>query len=220
MAKKEMYESKRNAGVFVELVRIDTKRQEAIVKTADGKINSFTISTWKRWWKKVTVDVDTDVQDNSTDNSSNIVTTTDSTPVKNVKKVDTKKVSNKTTNIKAVPEDIDNLKNYIFNEVKKLSGEIFVPSKDINFRSFKIGGKMFCSLNYSGKSVTLNCRSKAVADCNIEPTAKVNHMFDYRFSFSEFTDETKNTIRILLQVSMDYQVHKNTNSKNNKKKGA
>lgn len=212
-----MYESKRNAGVFVELVRIDTKRQEAIVKTADGKINSFTISTWKRWWKKATVDVD--VQDDSTDNSSDITVTTDTTPVKNTKKAATKKVSNKTDSIKTVPEDIDNLKNYIFNEVKKLSGEIFVPSKDINFRSFKIGGKMFCSLNYSSKSVTLSCRSKAVADCNIEPTTKVNHMFDYRFSFSEFTDEVKNTIRTLLQVSMDYQVHKNTNSKNNKKKG-
>lgn len=46
------YENKRN-GAVVEFVRQDNKRQEVIVKTADGKINPISISTWKRWWKKI-----------------------------------------------------------------------------------------------------------------------------------------------------------------------
>ena len=133
MAKKEMYESKRNAGVFVELVRIDTKRQEAIVKTADGKINSFTISTWKRWWKKATVDVDTDVQDdeNKPDDSTKKSTKAKKATNKKAKAdVDTKKVE----------VDIAPLLDNTFKDVAGI--EIVAMTNKANGYKLKYNGKV------------------------------------------------------------------------------
>lgn len=138
MAKKEMYESKRNAGVFVELVRIDTKRQEAIVKTADGKINSFTISTWKRWWKKATVDVDTDVQDDSVKPDAN--KPDDSTKKSNKANKATNKKAKSDANTNKVKVDIAPLLDSTFKDVDGI--EIVAMPNKANGYKLKYNGKV------------------------------------------------------------------------------
>ena len=101
---------------------------------------------------------------------------------------------------------IQDVMDYTLSAVRKLGGEIFVPASGVKMRTFKVGGHMFAKLNYSSKSITLACRSKAVS---ISPDKTINHLFDAGYLFTCLDEETKHKISTLLTESYNYQHLKN-----------
>lgn len=189
-----VYENKRN-GKKATLIRSD--KEIATLRYEDGTVGSVTISTFKRWWRKVEEEVQTE---------------TEAIDIPK-KKVKTEKKA-KTPN-----PDIEELKNYIFSEVTKMDAEIFTPAKDIKMRSFKIGGHMFMKMNYSNKSVTLAVRGKCLTEDISLPDRNINHMFDAVYIFTENNSVNKKLISDLLKISMNHQIYKNNSKKEEKKNG-
>lgn len=116
--------------------------------------------------------------------------------------------ASKVNNSKKVNLSIDRLLDYIFDVVKNMGGEIYVPENSkIKMRMFKVNNHLFMKCSYSHKSVKLYCRSKAVKDI-YKPTMTANHMFDYVYVFTSNEPANHKIVNYLIKLSMDYQVHK------------
>ena len=131
-----MYENKRN-GMQAKLIRENTGKGgdgTYVLQYEDGKVNSVTASTFKRWWKKA------DIQ-----------------PVEEVKERP-KRVRNTKNN-----PDIESIKEYIFNKVNELGCNVIVlkPSKTF---SIKLNGYRILAITYSSKTLWIHTRSSAIQD--------------------------------------------------------
>lgn len=209
------YESVRHPGTFMTTDGVvDEKTKTVFIKLADGKEQNISVSTLKRWWRKVSevTSQDVDVKIERTEVNDPEIPQHSGFDVEPIGSVLPKKNTTKKTSKKSVKPDskTPEILDYIYSKVEELGGEVFVPSKDIKMRSFKVGGHMFMAVNYSGKSVTIKCRSKVVTDTVGAPTKTVNHMFDALYVITELTEVTQYTIDQLIKVSMDYQIQKNT----------
>ena len=206
MAKKNVetkigikYESKRHAGVVATVFDEDVDRKTVSLRTDDGKELAVTMSTLQRWWKQVV-----DTQDTTP------VPQSDPTPVipdpqpapQPAPKADTPKQGKVQDN---------KIRDYVFEQVTKLGGTIFVPDttkKTYNFRTFKVDGKMFAYFTFGKKKCVLRCRGEAT---QIQPHKTVNHMFNNAYELTELTNDTKALIQNILKDAYKYQVNKNAN---------
>jgi hypothetical protein len=197
---------------------IDEKTKTLEIIKEDGKVQRISASTFKRWWKKVdgdTSETSLDVEETNEQEVESTVDNVDTSVESSVTETNTEKTKpvepKKERTSKPNPEVIENIINYVVNAATDAGATVFVPAKEIKMRSLKINGHMFMAFNFSSKSVVLRCRGKATKD--VAPaTRQVNHMFDYNYVITEFNDDVKTLIDNLIKVSMDYQIHKNTNS--------
>lgn len=205
------YENKRN-GAVVEFVRDDPKNDGVIIKTSDGKINSLSYSTWKRWWKKVEETTVEEPTKEETTVESNLVPMPGADKLVDLKKEysktePTKKSKNKKTSSNA--QVAEELKNYIFDKVTKLNGTIGgVQDFDRNFRALQFNDKQFCKMIFGKSYVKLCFRNDAIKDV-IKVDKLVNYTYNAQINFKKFDDETKNLIDKLLVASINF----NNNSK-------
>ena len=111
-------------------------------------------------------------------------------------------------NSKKLNHKVDKLLEYVFEVVKTMGAEIYVPKSNIKMNMFKIGGHLFMKTTYSCNSVKLYCRSEAVGTI-YKPDLINNHTFDYVYVFRNFRKQEQKIIDYLVKTSMDYQIHKN-----------
>lgn len=205
--------------VVVTVVSHDIDRCSAIIEFPDGKTTTLTTTTLKdkRKWVEV-VESSLDVTPIPSPSTQQIVSPEPEIthpvvdkPISQpqVPKKRTQKVS--TSNVQNTP-----ILDFVLGYVSELGLEIFVPANGMKMRSLKCSGHMCCKFNWGKNTLTLSCRSIAVQECNIQPTKIVNHMFDNNFVFTELNGTTQTAIKALIKASMDYQVHKNNNSKKEK----
>lgn len=153
---------------------VDTRKEgKFVLILEDGTEKLITESTLKRWWKKTEIEV----------------------PDKQAK--------NNNRKPREMKPEIEKLMNYAFDTAKEQGAEIWSPAKDIKMRAFKVNGKMAIKFNYSNRSITLNCRSKAVAGLD-GPDHVNNHCFDYSYQFVEDTKQDRKLIKDLIKASIKY----------------
>ena len=199
------FESKRNPGTFIELLKENDKCKTVTVKFEDGKIKDLSLATLKRWY--------TEVEESTTLQNEEPVkeSTVEEKPVEVVTvepEVEDKPKKQVVKKVKADSEQIEAIKSFIFDLIKDLGGDIHLPPNKAKFRAFKIAKGRFATLNYSSNQVILNCSDKAVKDTGLTPDSVINKRFNYRYKFTEFNVTSKSQITQLLTESYKFQLNK------------
>lgn len=201
--KEGMIFANRKSGKVCTIVEVNDKYKTVLVEFEDKSSRSYTQVNFRKSFKIVETQKEEVVMEEKTTETVSEVPKTEDNPVEPQKKEGRVK--------KPIGENIQKILDYMFSEVEQMGASVFVPKSEINFRSFKVDGKMFASVQYSGKSVRLNCRSVAV-EGKYTPDKKQNHMFDEVYIFTELD---KDKIDGLLQLSYAYQVNKKSRGKEN-----
>lgn len=236
------YQNKRN-GMVAELVEINEKSKQVILQ--GDKPVSCTISTFKRWWKPLEDAYDADAEECVAEEVATIKKVEakhvedvleedragDGTPLADVGKEIAKQAKEKskqvkksgTKKVKGVrrtepSEVIKEAMEYTFGLVTAQGDEVFIPSKNIKMRAFKVGGHMYCKFNYSNSSITVAVKSSVLDfDKVAAPHKTLNHMFDAVYVFKDkLTTEDKKLIKTLLSSAREYRVSKNNSAKEKK----
>ena len=166
--------NRKNEAEQAEIIRQDDNK--VVLKLDDGTEKTVTESTLKRWWKKTEVEIQEEVKETKT------------------------KGNRKPREMK--PE-IKELMEYVYTVAEAMGAEIWEPAKDIKMKSIKVGGHMAVKVNYSNRMLTLNCRSKVVANID-NPDVINNHCFDYGYQFMENTKQDRQLIESLINASVLY----------------
>ena len=225
------YQNKRN-GMVAELVEINDKSKQVILQ--GDKPVSCTVSTFKRWWKPLEGEEPVEqVEETEVKQVEEEDVAGDGTPINEVgkeiaaqakeksKQAKTKKSGTKKEKVARSTEPKDYIKEameYTFGLVTAQGDEVFVPSKNIKMRAFKVGGHMYCKFNYSNSSITVAVKSSVLDfDKVSKPHKTLNHMFDAVYVFTaKLTAEDKKLIKTLLKYARDYRVSKNNTAKEKK----
>ena len=191
-------------GAMGTIVEVNDRFKTAIIEMEDGSSANYSVSTLKdkRRWLPVGVEEEevkeaTIEEENAPEMSEEVHNLV---PMPGAEKLaDLKKSVNKAET--GIGFDI---KDFILKVAEEIGVDI-CESKG-RFISFKVNGKMCAGLfSYSKKSATIGTRSKALEGTDIEPTAVLNHMMDYRFKFESLTLEDERRIRLILEAAADYQ---------------
>lgn len=199
------YENKRNGQLFEQVGGVHPKYNTVFLRNVEtGKEQTVTTSTLKRWYKKVedpedvvetlcvVPDAETTEEDTKTGAEADVLERVDSATTKSEK---------------GMTPDVQKLHEYVLATCLELGGTIFVPAKDIKFRGLKVGKSVFVKYNWSNKAVMLQVRSKALG--LDKPRTPVNHTYDDRYVFREYTEQAKQEIRKIMETCYNWQLERN-----------
>ena len=231
------YQNKQN-GVVADLIEMNDKTKMVIIQGPEKPI-SCTISTFKRWWKKM----DDEVQEQKLVPMPGVEKLAelkeevagDGTPLaevgkeiaeqaeekvqeaKKAKKKETGKVKTKKEPTRPV-FDSEELQSYIKDYVTSKKGEITKRVKkngtEMHKVALKIGGHMFGTMSYSKYAVTVNVRP-AVVD-NAHKT--IPGIFGARFIFNSDTQDVRKEVKSVLDKALADQITKNSKKSNKEEK--
>lgn len=220
------YESKRNGQLFELIGEVDPKYNTALLRNVEtGQEQHVTSSTLKRWYKRVEEEVPTTEPAESTEDAAletqllkraqEIVDRPSMTSVPMcivpdeqpaATGVDTKK-KERTRKKKEMEPDVLALHKYVLQTCEEIGGTVWVPAKDIKFRGLKVGGSNFVKYNWTNRSVILQVRSKALGLDS--PKTPVNHTYDDRYTFTEYTEQSRKEIRRIMELCYAWQLERN-----------
>lgn len=196
------YESKKHQGVFVTSDGVvDPKYKTMTIQFADGKVQSLSIATIKRWW--TLVDTSNQVVDDLKNETPD--TTIDSEPVveQTVEKSPKKEKQNKDT---GCPEDFVSI-------ITRLAGD-----NGVKIRTWDSKPRMFAVLNANGKAAlelyrgnkTFKVRAREICI-----PAGIDYALHKHISFNAtldlpYTDKGYKTLETLIKKSIAYTPTKKT----------
>lgn len=196
-----------SSGEIFTVVEYNDRFKQVIVKGPDGSTVAYSTTTLKD--KRRFIPVDDDTEEFEADGQAII----DSINEKNQasdreaeEAVNSKKKTSRKTGTRVTTGIGFDIKDLIVEKARSMGADICVATSG-KFISFKVNGKMFAAIfSFSKKAATIGVRSAAVEE--YQPTKKMNHMMDYRFTFNTISDENNELIDNLLKLSMDYQLNK------------
>lgn len=197
-----------SSGEIFTVVEYNDRFKQVIVKGPDGSTVAYSTTTLKDKRRFVPV-IEDDTEEFEADGQAIV----DSIKEKNQasdreaeEAVNGKKKSSKKTSARVTTGVGFDIKDLIVEKARSMGADICVATSG-KFISFKVNGKMFAAIfSFSKKAATIGVRSAAVEE--YQPTKKMNHMMDYRFTFNTISDENNELIDNLLKLSMDYQLNK------------
>lgn len=102
---------------------------------------------------------------------------------------------------------------FIFDIAKKQKDEIFSPANGMNMRTLKVGGHMYCKVDFSNKGFRIAFKSSALPKNVKAPDRTLNHMFDYVYIFEdELTAKDKDFLSKALASAREYRIARNSAS--------
>lgn len=235
------YENKRNGKMFEKVTEVDPKYKTLIIRDLEtGEEKCTSVSTFRRWYKKVEEDVP--AEDTTTEEAPEVVVPAEleEIPVEEIPVKEPEEEVEETVNtepeevvteqnpVEEAPKtkkerskremrpDIKALHEYVLQTCVELGGNIFTPAKDIKFRGLKVGEHNFIKYNWSNRTVTLFVRAQALG--LEEPITPVNHTFNDKYMFDKDTPENRAEIFRIMKTAYDWQVCKNLAKQDKAKK--
>lgn len=102
---------------------------------------------------------------------------------------------------------------FIFDIAKKQKDEVFSPANGMNMRTLKVGGHMYCKVDFSNKGFRIAFKSSALPKNVKAPDRTLNHMFDYVYIFEdELTAKDKDFLSKALASAREYRIARNSAS--------
>lgn len=179
-----------------------------VIQTSTGEINSLTASTLKRWWKVVEPskepieEIKEDKEMVSEPQETNIEETT----------VSPSEEAQAAPKRKGRPTlHGDHPLQLFLIDLAMSKGCTVFAGKNPGFRSIKVNDKMCLNFTFNTTGVRLWMRSEAVDELNLEALPDsygyrvIRHMFDARMTMTEDTQENRNLLTQILDLSIACQ---------------